>query len=122
MPRPPYTSIFILLLCIAFSVACKVRVKPDFDSAFPQDRFAAIVQARQNQDSTAIKPLIGQLASDDPLVRLAAADTLRSISGQNHGFDHAASQEDRRAGIKRWVDWYESSTSGKSSPDLEQSP
>ena len=107
MPRPPYTAIFILSLSTAASVACKVSVKPDFDSSFPQDRFAAIVEARQNQDTSAVKPLIGQLASDDPLVRLAAADTLRSITGENHGFDHAAKRDERRAAIKRWAYWYE---------------
>ena len=62
---------------------------------------------RQNQDASAVKPLIGQLASDDPLVRLAAADTLRSITGENHGYDHAAKRDDRRAAIKRWANWYE---------------
>ncbi|MFI4871668.1 MAG: HEAT repeat domain-containing protein [Phycisphaerales bacterium JB061] len=121
MPRPPYTPIFILSLGIAAGAGCKVKVKPDFNSSFPQDRFAAIVQARQTQDQTAVKPLIGQLASDDPLVRLAAADTLRSITGENHGYDHAASRDERRAGIKRWADWYESTT-GERPTIAEHSP
>jgi len=121
MPTPPYRAIFILSLSLTFISACKVKVKPDFDSSFPQDRFAAIVQAKQTSDSSAIKPLIGQLASDDPLVRLAAADTLRAITGQNHNFNPAADRQDRRDGIKRWADWFENE-SASIVPDQEQSP
>ena len=120
MPRPPFTAIFTLSLSIAAISACTVKVKPDFDSSFPQDRFAAIVQARQANDSSAVEPLIGQLASDDPLVRLAAADTLRAITGQNHDFNPAADRQERRDGIKRWVDWFENDSAGNE-PDQEQS-
>jgi len=121
MPRLSSKAIFILSLSVPAISACTVKVKPDFDSSFPQDRFAAIVQARQTNDSSAVKPLIGQLASDDPLVRLAAVDTLRAITAQNHDFNPTADRQDRREGIKRWVDWFENGSTGNQ-PDQEQSP
>lgn len=106
MPMPTTRTIFILPLLIA-AAGCKVKVEADFTSAYPQDRLAAIAQARETKDPAAIKPLISFLNSDDPLVRLVASDTLFRITGEDMGYDYAQPRSQRQEAIDRWIDWYE---------------
>ncbi|GAB5495991.1 MAG: hypothetical protein Phyf2KO_10710 [Phycisphaerales bacterium] len=106
MPRCITKTIFILPLLITVA-GCKVKVDADFASAFPQDRLAAIADARKSNDPATIKPLISLLNSDDPLIRLVASDTLFRITGEDMGYDYAQTRTKRQAAIDRWIDWYE---------------
>ena len=108
MPKPSPKPIFILSLLIA-AAGCKVKVDADFTSAYPQDRLAAIAEARKTNDPAAVMPLISLLNSDDPLVRLVASDTLFRITGEDMGYDYAQPRADRQEAIDRWIDWYERS-------------
>lgn len=106
MPRPPLKPIFILAL-LTTAVGCKVKVKPDFESAYPQDRLAAIAEARRTGDTSAVRPLISLLDSDDPLIRLVASDALTRITGEDLDYDYAQPRPKRQQAIDRWIDWYE---------------
>lgn len=108
MLRTTLVSIFTIALLTGTPVGCapSVKVKPDFDSPVPQDRLAAVAQARRANDTSAVEPLIRMLASDDPLMRLIASDTLVQITGEDFGYDPAASDTDRREAAERWASWY----------------
>ena len=101
-------SIFTFACLMGLPVGCapKVAVKPDFDSPLPQDRLAAVAQARRSNDQRAVKPLIEMLASDDPLMRLVASDTLKRLTSQDFGYDPAGSDAERQAAADRWAEWY----------------
>ena len=115
MLRTTFVSIFTFALLTGTPVGCapKVKVKPDFDSAVPQDRLAAVAKARRINDESAVEPLIRMLASDDPLMRLVASDTLVQITGEDFGYDPAANETERREAAERWTSWY---TSQKDAP------
>ena len=108
MLRTTFVSIFTIALLTGTPVGCapKVKVRPDFDSPVPQDRLAAVAKARRTHDSGAVEPLIRMLASDDPLMRLVASDTLVQITGEDFGFDPAGSDAERREAAERWTNWY----------------
>ncbi len=116
MLRTTLLLIFMIFTPMALPVGCapKIKVKADFDSPVPQDRLAAVAKARRTSDSTAIEPLIRMLASDDPLMRLVASDTLKLISGEDFGYNPAGSDTQRREGTERWVTWFEAQQAGAS--------
>jgi|MDTD01.1.fsa_nt_gb HEAT repeat protein len=110
MLRTTLVSIFTFALLTGMPVGCapKVKVKPDFDSPVPQDRLAAVAKARRTSDENAVEPLIRMLASDDPLMRLVASDTLVQITGEDFGYDPAGSDPERRQASERWANWFAS--------------
>lgn len=114
--NPVFTLALLVALVAGTPAGCKKSVEPDFESAFPQDRFAAIAEARRTNDSAAVRPLIAQLASDDPLVRLAAHDTLLQITGEDQGYDPAGPRHEREAGILRWLAWYDETADDAGAP------
>ena len=85
-----------------------------FDEKDPSARMRAIRQAADAGGESgggaggqaSIKPLIHRLESDDPAERLVAIHTLERLTGEDFGYDHAASRPDRDAAIRRWADWY----------------
>ena len=99
-----------------FGVACSLSVRPDFNSQLPQDRLAAIREARQTGNVSAVGPLIELLSSDDPLVRLASIDTLHDLTGKDFGYDPSAPRMERERAASRWAQWY---MTGQAPPDPE---
>lgn len=77
-----------------------------FTESSPNARIRAIRQAAAEGDKASVGPLIGLLESDDPAERLLAIRTLERVTGQTHGYDHAAGREERREAVRRWADWY----------------
>lgn len=108
MLRTTRGFIFIIAAILTLPVGCSLStpVKADFDSPVPQDRLAALAKARRTSDPAAVGPLIKLLSSDDPLIRLAASDTLTRITGQDHGYDPASGDAQRREAIERWLAWH----------------
>lgn len=106
-------SIFTLLGFTGAGAGCMptVGVSADFDSALPQDRLAAVAQARRTSDQEAVAPLIEMLMSDDPLIRLVASDTLKRLTNEDFGYDPGAPDADRRAAAERWAEWHAGSGS-----------
>jgi hypothetical protein len=72
---------------------------------------APLVRARSvglggSQPDTQVVPaLVGRLADEDPVVRLAANEELRKRTGRDFGFVPWASPEERTAAIARWRSW-----------------
>jgi HEAT repeat protein len=95
----------VLLLGPLPGCVLSLPAEPRFDSPVPQQRFAAIRRAGRELDRAAVPDLIRQLGSEDTLVRLAAIDALRRITGETLGFDPDAPDEERRRAIERWAAW-----------------
>lgn len=105
------TSLVTNFTLLGVTVACggclpTVGVSADFDSALPQDRLAAVAEARRTGDLGAVAQLIEMLSSDDPLIRLVASDTLKRLTNEDFGYDPGAPDADRRAAAERWADWH----------------
>jgi len=89
-----------------FGLGCTLTVKPDFQSELPQDRLAAIAQARRTADPSAVGPLIELLSSDDPLIRAASIDTLHELTHESFGYTPGDPRMERQQAASRWAQWY----------------
>lgn len=82
--------------------SCTQAPEADFNSPEPAARNAAIVRAASLRDEGAIPDLVRMLESDDPATRLLAITALERLTGTSLGYDHAASEPARRAGVDAW--------------------
>src|SRR5690349_21165258 len=89
----------------AFSAGC-AQPPGGFESPVPDARLKAIAQASETKDPAAVPHLIEALLSDDPLVRMTSINTLESITGQTLGYHYWDAEEERRARVQDWVEWY----------------
>lgn len=87
-----------------------------------QTRLDHIIEAGRTGDGHAIAPLIEQLDSDDPAVRLYAITALRRITGQQMGYSPYASQATRQPAIRRWTAALESGQLHAQQPDPAEAP
>jgi hypothetical protein len=71
----------------------------------PFVRARAVGVARREPDSRAVPALVGRLADEDPVVRLAAHEELRRRTGRDFGYLPWASPEERSTAIDRWRAW-----------------
>jgi hypothetical protein len=83
-----------------------------FDSPVPDARLVAITQSARTKDPKAVPHLIESLLSDDPLVRMAAINSLETITGQTLGYQYWAPEEEREARVQDWVEWYKAHPTG----------
>jgi len=81
---------------------CGPTIYPSFDSPEPAARNAAIVRAAGDQDQKAVADLVRMLESDDPATRLLAIVTLEGLTGERFGYEHGASELERRKSIEKW--------------------
>lgn len=95
----------ISFACLALGGCSDPGSVVGFEEHDPAARFRATQQAARTSDESSIKPLIGQLESDDPAERLLAIHTLERLTGQTLGYDHAAPRADRAIAVQRWADW-----------------
>lgn len=79
-----------------------------FDSPNPAAKLYAIHHAGEARDTNAIAPLIEQLHSDDPAVRMYAINALDRITGRRMGYSPYAPPHQRHEAIQRWTEAYES--------------
>lgn len=89
-----------------------------FDSPEPSARLRATAAAAEKKDPAAVPHLIEQLASDDPLVRMASIRTLEEITGQTLGYQHWGAEPQRQKAIRAWVDWYNRERPGAPGPTV----
>ena len=112
MHAPVRTRFGSLGLCAAAWAAAALGgcANPDdavgFQEKDPAARLRAIRRASAAQDQAAIPDLIGALQSDDAAERFFAIRGLEKLTGQTHGYDHAASPAERQIASQRWADWY----------------
>ena len=96
-------SLVFLLLTLA---GCLPVATPDFHSAEPAARNAAIVESAANSRRNSIPDLITQLECDDPTTRLLAIRTLEQLTGQTLGYDYADPEVKREKAVRSWVEWW----------------
>lgn len=75
-----------------------------FDSDDPASTLYAIARAGRASDWTAVNHLVEKLDSDDPVVRMMAAQALRRITGMQMGYDPYGSILDQKQAIQAWVE------------------
>lgn len=85
---------------------CGRAVRADFESLRPADRLAAIVDAAERGDESAIPYCIEFLDSDDSATRVTAVAALRKLTGQAFGYEPGAPREEREAAADQWAYWY----------------
>jgi hypothetical protein len=105
MPRVSRPAAILLLTALSLSGGCFGPAPGGFDSPEPGKRIEAATEAARRRDTGAIRPLISMLDSDDPAARMVAIRALERITGQTHGYDHAAPEDERRRAVERWMEW-----------------
>lgn len=110
MPRP-------VVPIIACAALCGCSSPPGgFHSPEPAARLDAIFDADRARDRTAIPDLIESLSHDDPLVRMAAINALKDITGETRGYRYWDAEDERRKAAEAWVDWYRQTAPAKPAP------
>ena len=97
----PLTTLLLFVGCPAGCTAPSPQ--PDFHSALPAEKIAAIRQAARAGNCNALPDLVTQLGSVDPVVRMMAIRALRDLTEQTHGYRYDAPLLKRNAAIQRWV-------------------
>src|SRR5262245_40959236 len=106
----PYASVmsFVRLSALAIVLpvtACCPRAESGgFESSVPAAKIAAIDNAERTRNPADLKPLVEQLDSDDPAVRLEAICTLQRLTGQTFGYRQFDPPAQRNAAVQRWVE------------------
>ena len=70
-------------------------------------KIPAIKEAAQRHDTSAVAPLIEDLDSDDPAVRMYAIMALHEITGQDFGYVYYQDLEQRKPAAAKWRQWLE---------------
>lgn len=76
----------------------------NFGSPDPSAKLYAIRRAGESRDRKAVRPLVQELASDDPAVRLFAIYALEQITGTRLGYNPYSDEIERRKAIGRWLE------------------
>ncbi|MBL0926126.1 MAG: hypothetical protein IBJ11_00545 [Phycisphaerales bacterium] len=79
--------------------------RADARSIDPTERTMFMARALQSRDPGDIDHLISLLGSSDPAIRMLAIGTLTERTGQTHGYDFAAPDDERALAIERWRRW-----------------
>ena len=75
-----------------------------FESDNPASRLYAIHRAGLDADASAVVPLVEQLESDDPAIRMMAINALERITGKRLGYNPYADRTERHEAIDRWIE------------------
>ena len=75
-----------------------------FHSDNPAAKLYAIRQAGDNKDASDIAPLVEQLESDDPAVRMFTIEALEQITGTRMGYNPYGSFINRQPAVRKWVE------------------
>ncbi len=105
MPRARRVLLLVSLPLAASG--CLPEREAGFTAPDPSARLNAIAAAAPEASPAEIRGLIGALESSDPAARLLAIAALERIAGTRLGYDHAAPEIERRAAVRRWVEWAE---------------
>lgn len=102
-----------VVMVLALVAGC-AKVPVGFDAPSEVRRLDAVVLAAASDDRRpeTIRSLIEQLDSFDPAMRMLSIRTLERMTGQTHGYDHAAPEWARSLAVDEWVAWYEATYAG----------
>jgi hypothetical protein len=118
MARVASTPLLVLatLCCVAVLSGCLPSESVSLQARDPVKRMEAIVDAAEEHDRSQIPGLVKLLDSDDPATRMLAIRSLEEITGETHGYDHAAPRLQRDKAVEEWVAAVESGKYGQLSP------
>ncbi|MDX2117407.1 MAG: HEAT repeat domain-containing protein [Planctomycetota bacterium] len=118
MARVASTPLLALaMLCgVAALSGCLPSESVSLQARDPVKRMEAIVDAAEEHDRSQIPGLVKLLDSDDPATRMLAIRSLEEITGETHGYDHAAPRLQRDKAVDEWVAAVESGKYGQLSP------
>ena len=80
------------------------------------ERAQAVTAAGERMDRAKIPTLINRLEDDDPAVRLAAVNSLRSITGQDFGYVAYDDEATRRVAVAKWREWQQGAVPAQRRP------
>lgn len=92
----------ILAACCVLAVGCAPKIKTSLTAQDPSAKVPAIKEAADTDNEQAVGKLVKALSSDDPAVRLFAAEALKRITGQTLGYSAYADEPDRKRAVGRW--------------------
>jgi len=98
--------------CIGSLSGCVPTEPVSLQARDPVKRMEAIVDAAEEHDRSQIPGLVKLLDSDDPATRMLAIRSLEQITGETHGYDHAAPRYERDKAVDEWVAAVESGRYG----------
>ncbi len=95
----------IVAMWPVLAMGCNLGRSPygaSFESPDPSDRIAAVRQAGNSEDQSAVPALVDRLEDEDSGVRLYAILALERIVGTRMGYDYANSDAERVRAVYRW--------------------
>lgn len=99
------------------SLGCLPTSEPGLGSRDPAMRLSAMLDAAATGDRAAVPGLISRLDSQDGGERLLAITSLKRITGETHGYDHAGPPAERDEAVARWRAWAEGDVAKKVAKD-----
>lgn len=115
------TRVWILLMAAA-SAGCfghqPLTEEQKMNSSAGVERTQAVLSVGERQDRSKIPTLINRLEDDDVAVRIAAINSLRSMTGQDFGYVAYDSEVKHRAAVVKWRAWWR--TQGSNAPTQKQ--
>ncbi|MEX2215910.1 MAG: HEAT repeat domain-containing protein [Phycisphaeraceae bacterium] len=93
---------FILILLLLAGCDTPRHRQGNFDSPDPASKLYAIRRAGEAKDRNQIPPLVEQLKSDDPAVRVFAIQALDRITGERLGYNPYADLLERNEKVLVW--------------------
>lgn len=104
--RPVPSALLAASLSAPIIAACAPGVfEGGIDSGDTGSRVAAIDRIERSTNRADIPKVVECLASNDPVVRQAAARCLRNMTGETLGYRPDDPPLKRAQAVDRWVDW-----------------
>ena len=100
----------VMLLVLHGCGSGSMTWQQQLNSSAGVERVQGIMTVGERNIRPAIGQLIGRLGDDDVSVRLAAARTLREMTGKHFGYVAWADEHHRRGAAARWRAWWSSET------------
>ncbi len=103
--NPPSLRCLVVVMWPVVAMSCSLGRSAhgtSFESPDPSDRIAAVRQAGNSEDQSAIPALVDRLEDEDSGVRFYAILALERIVGTRMGYDYASSDVERVRAVYRW--------------------
>lgn len=91
--------------CLTMLGGCAERSRDQIQSADPESRVRAIVQAAEVSDRQAVPLIVDRLDDEDEAVRVVAIEALRRLTGQDLGYRAYDPIYRRVEAVNRWHRW-----------------
>jgi len=104
MTRRLCNLLLVILMALTAAGCAPPASLGDFTSPDPAAKLYAIRAAGESRDRRHIEPLVEQLDSDDPAVRVFAINALERITGERLDYNPYQDEVRRRPAVEAWVE------------------